>query len=91
MTTHTLTGRQLNRALLARQLLLERASLSIPDAVEQVGGLQTQYAPSGYVALWTRLRSNRLGWARRTNGRSLTRPAAISDSARASSSYVPPT
>ena len=26
-----------------------------PDAVEQVGGLQTQYAPSGYVGLWTRL------------------------------------
>ncbi len=50
-----LTQRALNRALLARQLLLERASLSIPDAVEQVGGLQTQYAPSGYVGLWTRL------------------------------------
>ena len=29
--------------------------MSIPDAVEQVGGLQTQYAPSGYVGLWTRL------------------------------------
>ncbi len=41
--------------MLARQLLLERASLSIPEALEQVGGLQTQYAPSGYVGLWTRL------------------------------------
>jgi len=51
-----LTTRMLNRALLARQLLLERATLSIPEAVEQVGGLQTQYAPSGYVGLWTRLR-----------------------------------
>ena len=30
--------------------------MSIPEAVEQVGGLQTQYAPSGYVGLWTRLR-----------------------------------
>ena len=29
--------------------------MSIPAAVEQVGGLQTQYAPSGYVGLWTRL------------------------------------
>ena len=29
--------------------------LAIPEAVEQVGGLQTQYAPSGYVGLWTRL------------------------------------
>ena len=50
-----LSQRRLNRALLARQLLLERASLSIPDALAQVGGLQTQYAPSGYVGLWTRL------------------------------------
>jgi hypothetical protein len=50
-----LSQRELNRALLARQLLLERSSLSIEDAVEQVGGLQTQYAPSGYVGLWTRL------------------------------------
>jgi winged helix DNA-binding protein len=51
-----LTQRALNRALLARQLLLERVEMAIPDAIEQVGGLQTQYAPSGYVALWTRLR-----------------------------------
>lgn len=51
----TLTERELNRALLARQLLLERSGLSIDRAVEQVGGLQTQYAPSGYVGLWTRL------------------------------------
>jgi hypothetical protein len=50
-----LTQRRLNRALLARQLLLERSSLSIPDALVQVGGLQTQYAPSAYVGLWTRL------------------------------------
>ena len=51
----SLTTRHLNRALLARQLLLQRASLSIEEALEQVGGLQTQYAPSGYVGLWTRL------------------------------------
>jgi len=29
--------------------------MPIPSAIEQVGGLQTQYAPSGYVGLWTRL------------------------------------
>ena len=46
----------MRRALLARQLLLERATLDIPEALERVGGLQTQYAPSGYVGLWTRLR-----------------------------------
>jgi hypothetical protein len=55
MTDRTLTRRHLNRALLARQLLLDRSDLSIAGAVEQVAGLQTQYAPSGYVGLWTRL------------------------------------
>jgi hypothetical protein len=54
MTT-VLTSRQLNRTVLARQLLLERSSLSMTDALDQVAGLQTQYAPSGYVGLWTRL------------------------------------
>jgi Winged helix DNA-binding domain len=57
MTERTLTMRALNRALLARQLLLEPSSLAIEDAIEHVGGLQTQYAPSGYVGLWTRLSS----------------------------------
>jgi hypothetical protein len=55
MPERTLTQRQLNRALLARQLLLERSTVPVEEAVEQVGGLQTQYAPSGYVGLWTRL------------------------------------
>jgi hypothetical protein len=55
MAARILTQRALNRALLARQLLLERVDMTIPDAVERVGGLQTQYAPSGYVGLWTRL------------------------------------
>jgi Winged helix DNA-binding domain len=50
-----LTQLELNRTLLERQLLLERAETSIEAVVEQVGGLQTQYAPSGYVGLWTRL------------------------------------
>ncbi len=55
MSDRVLTTRHLNRALLARQLLVERSPIPISDAVEQVGGLQTQYAPSGYVGLWTRL------------------------------------
>jgi uncharacterized protein YcaQ len=46
---------ELNRAVLARQLLLERSSLPIGRAVERVGCLQTQYAPSGYIGLWSRL------------------------------------
>jgi hypothetical protein len=53
--TAALPSRQLNRSVLHRQLLLERANLSITDALDRVGGLQTQYAPSGYVGLWTRL------------------------------------
>jgi hypothetical protein len=55
MADRVLTRRELNRALLARQLLLQRATLPVPEAVDQVGGLQTQYAPSGYVGLWARL------------------------------------
>ena len=50
-----LTTRALNRSVLARQLLLDRSSLSISAALERVAGLQAQYAPSAYVALWSRL------------------------------------
>jgi hypothetical protein len=53
VTERVLSTRELNRALLARQLLLERSGLSI---LERVAGLQTQYAPSAYVSLWSRLR-----------------------------------
>jgi Winged helix DNA-binding domain len=51
----TLTQRQLNRALLARQLLLERGRMSIPKALERIGGIQAQYAPAMYIGLWSRL------------------------------------
>ncbi|MCO7197215.1 DNA glycosylase AlkZ-like family protein, partial [Pseudonocardia sp. McavD-2-B] len=43
------------RALLARQLLTGRAALTVPRALERIGGLQTQHAPSGYLGLWSRL------------------------------------
>jgi hypothetical protein len=55
MTDRVLSTRALNRALLARQLLLERSDLELPAALEQVAGLQTQYAPSAYIGLWSRL------------------------------------
>ena len=51
----TLTQRELNRALLARQLLLERSRLPIPRVLERMAGLQAQYAPAMYLGLWSRM------------------------------------
>ena len=48
-----LSERALNRALLARQLLLERASLGIPEALSRLAGIQNQYAPNAYIRLWS--------------------------------------
>lgn len=59
MAERVLSTRELNRAVLARQLLLERAALSPEQAVERVAGLQTQYAPSGYIGLFSRLENFR--------------------------------
>ena len=55
VTEPVLSARTLNRALLARQLLLDRYRGSLTTALERVAGLQTQYAPSAYVALWSRV------------------------------------
>jgi winged helix DNA-binding protein len=51
----TLTLRELNRATLARQLLLRRAKLDVVAAVERLAALQAQWSPSPYFALWSRL------------------------------------
>jgi Winged helix DNA-binding domain len=50
-----LTARRLNRATLARQLLLGRQRLEVADAVRRVVALQAQEAASPYLALWNRL------------------------------------
>jgi hypothetical protein len=55
MTGDVLAERQLNRATLARQLLLERSTMPIVDAVEHLVGLQAQEPLDPYVALWSRL------------------------------------
>jgi len=51
-----LTARALNRALLHRQMLLERSTLPLTAVVEGTGGIQNQYAPAGYIGLWSRMR-----------------------------------
>jgi hypothetical protein len=56
MSSPTLSLRAINRATLARQLLLERAALPVEAAVEHLVGLQAQTTHSWYTGLWTRLR-----------------------------------
>ena len=50
-----ITARELIRSTLGRQLLLERESLGVADAVRRVVALQAQQAASPYLALWNRL------------------------------------
>ena len=46
---------ELNRATLARQLLLERVPLDVPTAIHRLGALQAQRPRAPYVALAARL------------------------------------
>ncbi|MGW1738168.1 winged helix DNA-binding domain-containing protein [Nocardia sp. NPDC001965] len=52
-----MSTRALNRAALARQLLLDRADLPVLDAVTHLCGLQAQEPQAPFTGLWSRLRS----------------------------------
>ncbi len=52
-----LDTRALNRATLARQLLLDHADLPVLDAVTHLCGLQAQEPQEPFVGLWSRLRA----------------------------------
>ena len=54
--TDALTRRDLNRATLARQHLLDRVPARALDTIEHLGGMQSQAPLAPYVGLWTRLR-----------------------------------
>ena len=59
--------------MLARQSLLDRASLPIPRVLERIGGIQAQYAPAMYIGLWSRLE----GFERAALTRALERKTVV--------------
>ena len=59
MAERVLTLRELNRATLARQLLLERKRLSPVKVIEHLVGMQAQWPSAPYVGIWTRTTSFR--------------------------------
>src|SRR5437660_10668836 len=59
MAERVLMLRELNRATLARQLLLERKRLAPTAVIERLVGMQAQWPPAPYVGIWTRATSFR--------------------------------
>lgn len=73
MAERVLTLRELNRATLARQLLLERKRLSPTAVIERLVGMQAQWPSAPYVGIWTRTTSFR----HQTLERELERAAVV--------------
>jgi hypothetical protein len=68
-----LTLRELNRATLARQLLLQRKRLSPTAVLERLVGMQAQSPQAPYIGIWTRTTS----FDRRTLERELARGSVV--------------
>src|SRR5262245_29099749 len=73
MAQRVLTLRELNRATLARQLLLERKRLSATAVIERLMGMQAQWPSAPYVGIWTRT----TGFRRQTLERAIRSGAVL--------------
>jgi winged helix DNA-binding protein len=73
MPERVLTLRELNRATLARQLLLERKRIAPVALVERLVGMQAQWPSAPYVGIWTRA----TGFRREALERELARGAVV--------------
>lgn len=56
MPDHVLTPRDLNRILLARQMLLEREAIGPAEALERLFAVQAQLPRAPFLGLWARLK-----------------------------------